>query len=375
VLKQLAHLCLNSPEAELPSAPSAWRPFVELAVRHGVAPLLWLRLRERPIPSDARATLQSLFLQNTLRAEKLDAELQRILAAFAARSCKALALKGTQLSASLYGHPAARQVNDIDLLIPPAELEAAEEILTQLGYRRAVEGPLRLFRDAHEILYARRDSAPPLAPEFVFSVDLHQRLLPYSERDLLAKAILERGLTLSLLLLYLCVNQVTHRFSRLKFALDVARHLREHAPRLDWAEFAALAPALDLAPGVFFSLRLAEELSSCRVPEDLMRSLNPGTRDVRRFEKLLPGDAGSVLERASALGGVAAARLILLCTRRGAARARTLRRLLFPPESYLRQELFAAPDERLLTLYLRRLRRKARGLLHQPTSDTPNPHK
>jgi hypothetical protein len=192
-------------------------------------------------------------------------------------------------------------------------------------------------------------------------VDLHQRLLPYAARDPLAERIRAGGATPENLVLYLCVNEVTHRFSKLKYLLDLDAHLRKAAATLRWEEVVPLAQELEVAPGVFYALGLALRLTGARVPEGVLSALRPPEREVVRVRRMLGGTLEEFAERCLARDGPAGARLALFCTRGGEARRRLLWRLLVPPEAYLRQELFADPGESLFSLQTRRLVRKLFG--------------
>ena len=62
--------------------------------------------------------------------------LGELLAALARAKIVALLLKGTALAYDLYPSPSARARGDSDILIAPADLDAARSILARLGYRR-----------------------------------------------------------------------------------------------------------------------------------------------------------------------------------------------------------------------------------------------
>ena len=67
-------------------------------------------------------------------------ELARIAAALAASGTPVALLKGAATGRTVYGSPAARLVNDLDLLVPAADVETARAAVAALGY--AAHGPL-----------------------------------------------------------------------------------------------------------------------------------------------------------------------------------------------------------------------------------------
>ncbi len=355
-MQQLTALCLRPAECELPAGDAEWAALLPLALAHGVGPLLFANLRERVLPVQARDQLRHVYLSNSFRNEKLLAEQQRILAAFAQHSISAWPLKGPHLSQKLYGDPAVRQVADLDLLIRPQDLAACDELLHSLGYARQVQGDIASLRDAGELVYLR--SAPHAAGKMTFAVDLQQRVLPYGRRDALADRIRAQGLTPENLLLLLCVNQIAHRFARLKFLLDVAACLRQLPAEFDWKSFTDAAQLLHFTPGIYWSLAWAHAVSGAPVPEQVLETLRLGWFSRKLAWRALGDDPVALLAHGAALDGPAGAWAVLACTRPGLPRFGQFWRLLFPPPATLRQEFFDTPGRSILYLYLVRLARK-----------------
>ena len=132
--------------------------FHEMAVFHGVAPLLSTRLRQSS-PQDA-ALGARLFppraLADATAVELLRAaELERVLECLARAGIEALVLKGAALAHSIYPSPALRPRADTDLLIGARHRESAHRVLTDLGYERftAVSGRLISYQSG----YGHRD--------------------------------------------------------------------------------------------------------------------------------------------------------------------------------------------------------------------------
>jgi hypothetical protein len=181
-------------------------------------------------------------------------ELITVLEAFAAAGIGALLLKGTPLAYSHYAASALRPRCDVDLLIAPANREAAVRVLRALGYWRpnAVSGGLI----SYESCYCRKEGRV----EHV--LDLHWRInnsqvfaqaLNYDE--LYARSIpvpqlgeSARGLYPPHALLLACMHRVGHldgrngTGERLIWLYDI--HLLANAMTAgEWREFAHLAGA------------------------------------------------------------------------------------------------------------------------------------
>jgi hypothetical protein len=111
---------------------------------HGLLPLLYLALRDSPAwpgwNAPARTTLAEAFQANAVRSYLMDAELARITSALASCAVPAALLKGAATGRMVYGSPAARLVNDLDLLVPADDVEQARAAVGALGY--AAHGPV-----------------------------------------------------------------------------------------------------------------------------------------------------------------------------------------------------------------------------------------
>lgn len=154
----------------------------ELAIlalrRHQVGPLLHGAAMRGgyDIAPGLLAALAESYGASTVRRAQTLARLDRIAGQFAARDIGWMTIKGTIQAGRLYADPAWRDSADIDLLVSPAQFDAAASALDDLGYdlhnppvpktgmvRRAILSPLRDIS-----LCARDDHA--------CAVELHRRL-------------------------------------------------------------------------------------------------------------------------------------------------------------------------------------------------------
>ena len=113
---------------------------VAAALDHGVLGLIHQRLREPagrsgPMPADLLERIAGAELASVRQSLFLEAETRRILAALDQAGCQSLLLKGSALAWWLYAAPGLRACNDIDLLVAPAQRQAAIKALAGLGYR------------------------------------------------------------------------------------------------------------------------------------------------------------------------------------------------------------------------------------------------
>ncbi|MFO1316204.1 MAG: nucleotidyltransferase family protein [Burkholderiales bacterium] len=118
--------------------------FVACARGHGIAPLLDARWRGACTGAAMPGAVRQACHEETVAcaASELGRRnaLRHALAALAAAGIHPLLAKGAALAYSHYATPALRPRVDDDLLVTPAETQAAAHILFDLGYRR-VAGP------------------------------------------------------------------------------------------------------------------------------------------------------------------------------------------------------------------------------------------
>ncbi|HKO04921.1 MAG TPA: nucleotidyltransferase family protein [Candidatus Acidoferrales bacterium] len=367
------------------SQPPDWDALIQLAIHQGVAPLLAVRTRHLSLPVALRERLELIYSANSLRNLRLAAEESRISAGLTAAGLRHWPLKGPGLSERLYADIGVRQVSDLDLLVEPANLARADALLADLGYRRNTAGQIESLSRAQELLYVRevpstgRDttcsaldavstqaptSPSPLATRHSslvtsFYLDLHQRLLPYVRRDPLAARVFADGMSNENLLLYLCANQITHRFARLRYLCDVAAFLAREGGAVDWDKFSDTARRMPWGPGVGLALHWAEEFSPARVPPAVFHTLRPNPIGDLLLRRALGADAAEAASRCRALDGPAGASVALGAAFLGRPAACGIAwRMMFPPRAYLREQTGAPAGGPLTPAYASRLFRR-----------------
>jgi len=193
--------------------------------QHRLLPLLGSRLAAVVIPPEAFAAALDRALRDAeTRAFVLEAQGAHVLGALERAGIAALALKGPTLARSLYGEPAMRLSDDIDVLVPAESLPGAISALEGEGYR--VLGANVGLPELHYTLVRQR----------LPRVELHWRIHWYENafsRDMLRRssgaprrpALLD---DLAALLLYYARDG----FVGLRLAADVATWIDLHGAEL-----------------------------------------------------------------------------------------------------------------------------------------------
>lgn len=259
-----------------------WPACATLAMRHGLGPLLYHRGRRMagawPMPPAAERELRTSYMGATLESAAIVRAAGEAIRRLSAAGIHVAALKGLHLAAAVYEHPALRHMGDVDLLVPPDQLEAARAVLLDAGY--AAEGA-----DDPTIHHAARLVKPRAAP-----IELHRELCPTPNPFRLDVAPLwERmvpiqvegqpalGLRAEDLLLHLSVHAAyNHRcLVPLRNVFDIAMVVEREGAALQWDRLEAAARATGTERAVFCGLALAREMFGADVPGGVLERLVP----------------------------------------------------------------------------------------------------
>jgi hypothetical protein len=113
-----------------------WNLLCRHAEKHGLLPLLFHHLQQNfPEAIPNLEEHKQRFFKDTVHKLLWTHILLQVLQAFESAGMRALAYKGPALAAALYGDVALRETSDLDILVDPASLAVAREVLLSLGYR------------------------------------------------------------------------------------------------------------------------------------------------------------------------------------------------------------------------------------------------
>lgn len=357
-----------------------WSLVPSLAAAHRMGAMLYRRLEAigAPfVPAAVRHELEAHYRTAAVRALRLQAELQRVLARLAADGIPALPMRGPALAAQLYGDPLCRTSDDLDLLIERARLTRARLLLVADGYSALDSIPKRA-----EAAHLAAGGALGLRhPSLNCEVDLSWTPVPCYFCKPLAFAdwhaepapdgTLRLGPEMHLLLL--CLHGAKHLWSRHLWTADVAALLRQP---VDWALVIAEAKKRGmlrlLLVGVEWALRAGGRERPQPVAEALARDRGAG-RMCNRLRAAFAADPawfpGDDLQRA---------RLHLAIRERARDRARYLVRRALTPGPNDWRALALPPALAPLYSVTRPLRLVVRGVARatagwRPAAPPPTP--
>lgn len=275
--------------AELSLPAVEWQEILRQSRRHGVAPLLYHRLKQADasseLPVEVWGELQALYLRSAATNGSMYRDLAEALTCLQASGIAVIVLKGGYLARHVYDNIALRPMGDFDLLVKEADLLKANDLLVELGYR--------VSRNADtEALIAKYYHLPPLikAGKIPVGIELHWKLERPSARFKIDTEELWRraqpaafgesrasALCPEDLLLHLCIHASYHHQFRfgLRALCDIAEIIRNYHNRLDWELLCERADDWGAAKCVYLTLSLAAKLLEANVPHDVLQRLMP----------------------------------------------------------------------------------------------------
>lgn len=284
--------CLKKDGAELAArlsglSPERWQALLALAETQRVRPLLWHRLRQKgldkAVPAAAAEALREASRGNAVHNLQYYGELRLLLAALKPEGIPLILLKGIFLADAVYGNIGLREMNDIDVLVHPADLTRVSDILAGMGYP-----PLPPV--CAEITIKTHHHLPRMVKNGQAAFEIHWNLAsPGESYSIDPGGLWERAVPVQVagcealtlapedLLLHLCLHtSYQHQFAfGLRPSCDIAEIIRHFGSALDWRIIAERAAGHGWQRGVYLALLLAEELAGAEVPAGILAKLRP----------------------------------------------------------------------------------------------------
>ena len=250
-----------------------WTYLTQMALRHGVMPLLCFNLNStcpNAVPKTTLEQYRGYFQSNALNNLFLTSELLKLLHLFKDHGIPAIPYKGPVLTASIYGNLTLREYCDLDILVHERDFMRSRELLISQGYRSwheldwqhaFVKDGSRVHVDLHQGI------TPWYFPLRLDFESLWQRLEFVAIADTTIVNFLPEDL-----LIILCV-QMSRDFydnrTQLNKVCDIAE-LIQVRQTMDWERVLQHAHKLGCTRMLFLGLSLASELLGAALPEDVL---------------------------------------------------------------------------------------------------------
>lgn len=286
-----------------------WDLFADLAVRHGVAALVWRNICDLGLSGHVSGTagkaLEGAMLKTIARVTYITAVAVEIAGSLEKAGIRVLMLKGLALEHSVYGSRGLRQMSDADLLVAPGDALRARDVIESLGFEsRPLKSSLY-----HSIILDLGNHLPEMHRGGI-SVDLHHRLFGARATALTEKAlnapgsVTAAGMTCNVLpprvsFLSLVAHLQKHDIKgefQLRLYCDIHLLLLNYGDEILTADLIGEARTAGIEQEVKEALYLIKILYDFDVPAEFTKDVRPESIDIQRFLINLedPGNAAPV---------------------------------------------------------------------------------
>jgi hypothetical protein len=261
---------------------SSWKLFAWLAVRHGVAALIWQNITDldlaAKVPEAERTLLEGLRFKSIARVAWISETAAGVCALLEKEGIRVVLLKGLALEHTVYGSRGLRQMSDADLLVAPSDALRARDILTGDGFRSM---PLKspLYK---QIILDLGNHLPEMHRGGI-SVDLHYRLFGPEAEESVARAVAgadtivagnEHFRVLPPLIAFLALvshiykHEVKGEF-QLRLWVDIYLLLRKYGSSILTCELAPAAEEAGIAAETRTVLTVMEKIWGVKMPPEV----------------------------------------------------------------------------------------------------------
>jgi len=284
---------------------------INLAPCHRLAPCVIQQLQQHvaaALPESVVVEFRRWLRAHTLRSMQLTTQLFQILDRLKGEGIRALAFKGPVLAQQLYDQPFRREFVDLDIMVPTKEAAQVIALLGADGFEPQfglTSGQLMRFQKnwCEMALYNRARN---------ILVEIHWRLFPpdYSFSPAAETAweatkqvfIAQRSITTlssENQLLFGCLHQAKHNWSRLGWVMDLAALVKQ-SPHMNWKEVQHRAGRFGTARMIRVSLQLIQNLFEVPLPSAIAEWASSDKQSesiARRVERRLLSDDANAAER------------------------------------------------------------------------------
>jgi hypothetical protein len=282
-----------SPERilELITPDLDWQRILRRAGDYGVAPLLYFHLKksamERHAPPEFLHQLRLLYRESCVQAINQSVRLQEILVALSRKGVSPIVMKGAALGALIYQTAGLRPMLDIDLLVRSADVDAAANVLAELGYVSDES-----YQSAEWYKNHHHHLAPFIKPDQSVVVELHRQMVsPRANVSIPIEEFWERAREAQIasvpalvlapedLLLGICIHiAISQRFEKaLRDLADIAEVIRAYRSEIDWDQLVYNAIKWGAASSLYYCLWAAQLVTETVLPPNLLKKLRPET--------------------------------------------------------------------------------------------------
>jgi Uncharacterised nucleotidyltransferase len=278
--------------------PLDWFKAIDLASGHGLSPIVSCQVQQHAtarVPETIRLCLIERFRAQTIRNFELTRELLEALSVLEKSGFGALAFKGPVLAQQLYGHLSLREFLDLDILVAPTHAAAVIALLSAKGFEpqfiltrrqfarfQRSSSQIGLYHAAKRVLVEVHWGL--LSPGYSFSPAGQVAWESVQSVSIAGRSI--KTFSAETQLLFSCLHQAKHNWSRLGWLMDLAALIRQ-SPAMDWQQIENRAGSFGTARMIRVSLGLVQRVFEVTLPGSIAEWVESDVCSIKIAERIL----------------------------------------------------------------------------------------
>jgi len=280
-------------DLKIEDMPLDWDRFIDYAVQGGVAPMVYVRLREDQsnIPAEVMGRLHGFYVLTAAENMEYLSYAREIFGRCKNKEIDVIALRGITFAEVLYPDPALRPISDIDLLVRPEQMSRLMACLLSLGYWNIPGHPhqwtnAKVVLDVHTDLIggdrisARRRSVD-INMDAVWAASVSS---PVADVPIKKLAWEDEVLTCG-------VHAIKHSCDRILWFVDMALMIRDRKPE-EWNRLIERAQQFKLEKPTYYAFIYLQNTIGSAIPGHVLKTLCPshtGWLERRCMERVMAG--------------------------------------------------------------------------------------
>jgi len=278
--------------------PLDWFKAAHLASCHRLSPVLICQVQQHAtarVPETIRLCLIERFRAHTIRNFALTRELLEILSLLEKSGIRTLAFKGPVLTQQLYCHLSLREFLDLDILVAPTQASTVIALLSAKGFEpqfiltrqqfarfQGMRCHMALYHAAKRVLVEVHWAL--ISPGYTFSPAAQTAWESIQTVSIAGRSI--KTFSHETQLLFACLHQAKHNWSRLGWLMDLAALIRQ-SPAMDWQQIQNRAGSFGTARMIRIGLRLVQLLFQVTLPTRITEWVVDDVCGVKIAERIL----------------------------------------------------------------------------------------
>jgi hypothetical protein len=241
-----------------------WGAVYQTAVMHGVAPLVYVNLRQCPvqglgIPQRILDQFKLSLMQNMLQKQRLAENISKAITFFGEKSIDVMLIKGAALDLLVYEQPYYTVLQDADVALRVGRDEISEE-----QYREFMSV---LHRSGVEFDYFEHHD---VSMNGILPVDFQRVWDDAMQAEFRGQDVFV--MSAEDMLLSVCINSCRKRFFRLKSLCDIAEIISKY-PDLKWQALIQKAKTYECSDIVYAALLVTRAAVGADLPDGVLENL------------------------------------------------------------------------------------------------------